>query len=185
MKIRIPNWVVYLFIVYITVMTMRDTYFYISPQAKQFESTIVDAYLQIPYPTGTVITEPFEMWGKAEHRHLSYRCKSLLTPVELTAFYDDYFQKLGAQKTVSHQTRTQRPPHPRTIVSTSYPITQRTVFIIFAFTRTMCSGRASPSAFRPLRTIVSAREVRIHFCIGDQRRCLYVSVWSRGAFFTA
>ena len=120
MKIRIPNWVVYLFIVYITVMTMRDTYFYISPQAKQFESTIVDAYLQIPYPTGTVITEPFEMWGKAEHRHLSYRCKSLLTPVELTAFYDDYFQKLGAQKTVSHQTITQRPPHPRTIVSTSY-----------------------------------------------------------------
>ena len=99
---------------------MRDTYFYISPQAKQFESTIVDAYLQIPYPTGTVITEPFEMWGKAEHRHLSYRCKSLLTPVELTAFYDDYFQKLGAQKTVSYQTRTQRPPHPRTIVSTSY-----------------------------------------------------------------
>lgn len=120
MKIRIPNWVVYLFIVYITVMTMRDTYFYLSPQAKQFESTIVDAYMKIPYPTGTVITEPFEMWGKAEHRHLSYRCKSLLTPVELTAFYDNYFQTLGAQKTVSHQTSTQRPPHPRTIVTTRY-----------------------------------------------------------------
>ena len=120
MKIRIPDWVVYLFIVYITVMTMRDTYFYLSPQAKQFESTIVDAYLQIPYPAGTVITEPFEIRRKAEHRHLSYRCKSLLTPVELTAFYDDFFQKLGAQKTVSHQTSTQRPPHPRTIVTTRY-----------------------------------------------------------------
>ena len=120
MKIRIPDWVVYLFIVYITVMTMRDTYFYLSPQAKQFESTIVDAYLQIPYPAGTVITEPFEIRRKAEHRHLSYRCKSLLTPVGLTAFYDDFFQKLGAQKTVSHQTSTQRPPHPRTIVTTRY-----------------------------------------------------------------
>ena len=63
------------------------------------------------------------------------------------------------------------------------PITQRTVFIISAFTRTMCSGRASPSAFMPLRTIVCAREVRIHFCIGDQRRCLYVSVWSSGGIF--
>ena len=120
MRIRIPNWVVCLLIVYITVMIMRDTYFYISPQAKQFESTIVDAYLQIPYPPGTVITAPFDIWRKAEHRWLSYRCKSLLTPVELTAFYDDFFQTLGAQKTVSHQTRTQRPPHPRTIVSTSY-----------------------------------------------------------------
>ena len=120
MKRRIPDWVVYLFIVYITVMTMRDTYFYLSPQAKQFESTIVDAYMEIPYPTGTVITGPFEIRRKAEHRWLFYRCKSLLTPVELTAFYDNYFQTLGAQKTVSHQTRTQRPPHPRTIVSTSY-----------------------------------------------------------------
>ena len=120
MKIRIPDWVIYLVILFITVMTMRDTYFYISPQAKQFESTIVDAYMKIPYPTGTVITAPFEIRRKAEHRWLSYRCKSLLTPVELTAFYDNYFQTLGAQKTVSHQTRTQRPPHPRTIVSTSY-----------------------------------------------------------------
>ena len=120
MKIRIPDWVVYLFIVYITVMTMRDTYFYLSPQAKQFESTIVDAYMEIPYPAGTVITEPFEIRRKAEHRWLSYRCKSLLTPVELTAFYDNYFQTLGAQKTVSHQTSTQRPPHPRTIVTTRY-----------------------------------------------------------------
>ena len=120
MKIRIPDWVVYLFIVYITVMTMRDTYFYLSPQAKQFESTIVDAYMEIPYLAGTVITEPFEIRRKAEHRWLSYRCKSLLTPVELTAFYDNYFQTLGAQKTVSHQTSTQRPPHPRTIVTTRY-----------------------------------------------------------------
>lgn len=120
MKIRIPDWVVYLFIVYITVMTMRDTYFYLSPQAKQFESTIVDAYMEIPYPAGTVITEPFEIRRMAEHRWLSYRCKSLLTPVELTAFYDNYFQTLGAQKTVSHQTSTQRPPHPRTIVTTRY-----------------------------------------------------------------
>ena len=120
MKIRIPDWVVYLFIAYITVMTMRDTYFYLSPQAKQFESTIVDAYMEIPYPAGTVITEPFEIRRKAEHRWLSYRCKSLLTPVELTAFYDNYFQTLGAQKTVSHQTSTQRPPHPRTIVTTRY-----------------------------------------------------------------
>ena len=80
----------------------------------------MDAYLEIPYPPGTVITEPFDIWRKAEHRHLSYRCKSLLTPVELTAFYDDFFQTLGAQKTVSHQTRTQRPPHPRTIVTTRY-----------------------------------------------------------------
>ncbi|MBF1693471.1 hypothetical protein [Selenomonas sp.] len=120
MKIRIPDWVIYLVILFITVMTMRDTYFYISPQAKQFESTIVDAYMEIPYPTGTVITGPFEIRRKAEHRWLFYRCKSLLTPVELTAFYDNYFQTLGAQKTVSHQTRTQRPPHPRTIVSTSY-----------------------------------------------------------------
>ena len=120
MKIRIPDWVIYLVILFITVMTMRDTYFYISPQAKQFESTIVDAYMKIPYPTGTVITGPFEIRRKAEHRWLFYRCKSLLTPVELTAFYDNYFQTLGAQKTVSHQTRTQRPPHPRTIVSTSY-----------------------------------------------------------------
>lgn len=120
MKIRIPDWVIYLVILFITAMTMRDTYFYISPQAKQFESTIVDAYMKIPYPAGTVITEPFEIRRMAEHRHLSYRCKSLLTPVELTAFYDDFFQKIGAQKTVSHQTRTQRPPHPRTIVSTSY-----------------------------------------------------------------
>ncbi|MBF1714593.1 MAG: hypothetical protein HXO85_03010 [Selenomonas sp.] len=76
--------------------------------------------MKIPYPTGTVITEPFEIWRKAEHRWLSYRCKSLLTPVELTAFYDNFFQTLGAQKTVSHQTRTQRPPHPRTIVTTRY-----------------------------------------------------------------
>ena len=120
MKIRIPDWVIYLVILFITVMTMRDTYFYISPQAKQFESTIVDAYMEIPYPTGTVITGPFEIRRKAEHRWLFYRCKSLLTLVELTAFYDNYFQTLGAQKTVSHQTRTQRPPHPRTIVSTSY-----------------------------------------------------------------
>ena len=120
MKIRIPDWVIYLVILFITVMTMRDTYFYISPQAKQFESTIVDACMEIPYPPGTVITEPFEIRRKEEHRWLSYRCKSLLTPVELTAFYDNYFQTLGAQKTVSHQTRTQRPPHPRTIVSTSY-----------------------------------------------------------------
>ena len=95
MRIRILNWVVCLLIVYITVMIMRDTYFYISPQAKQFESTIVDAYMQIPYPTGTVITEPFELWRKAEHRWLSYRCKSLLTPVELTAFYDDFFGSLS------------------------------------------------------------------------------------------
>ena len=71
MRIRIPNWVVCLLIVYITVMIMRDTYFYISPQAKQFESTIVDAYLQIPYPMGTVITEPFEIRRKAEHRRSS------------------------------------------------------------------------------------------------------------------
>lgn len=120
MKIRIPDWVIYLVILFITVMTMRDTYFYLSPQAKQFESTIVDASMEIPYPTGTVITAPFEIRRKEEHRWLSYRCKSLLTPVELTAFYDDYFQKIGAQKTVSHQTSTQRPPHPRTIVSTSY-----------------------------------------------------------------
>ena len=120
MKIRIPDWVIYLVILFITAMTMRDTYFYISPQAKQFESTIVDAYMKIPYPTGTVITEPFEIRRKAEHRWLSYRCKSLLTPVELTPFYDNYFQTLGAQKTVSHQTRTQRPPHPRTIVTTRY-----------------------------------------------------------------
>lgn len=120
MKIRIPDWVIYLVILFITAMTMRDTYFYISPQAKQFESTIVDAYMEIPYPAGTVITEPFEIRRKAEHRWLSYRCKSLLTPVELTAFYDNYFQTLGAQKTVSHQTSTQRPPHPRTIVTTRY-----------------------------------------------------------------
>ena len=120
MKIRIPDWVIYLVILFITVMTMRDTYFYISPQAKQFESTIVDAYMEIPYPTGTVITGPFEIRRKAEHRWLFYRCKSLLTPVELTAFYDNYFQTLGAQKTVSHQTSTQRPPHPRTIVTTRY-----------------------------------------------------------------
>ena len=120
MKIRIPDWVIYLVILFITAMTMRDTYFYISPQAKQFESTVVDAYMEIPYPTGTVITAPFEIRRKAEHRWLSYRCKSLLTPVELTAFYDNYFQTLGAQKTVSHQTSTQRPPHPRTIVTTRY-----------------------------------------------------------------
>ena len=36
------------------------------------------------------------------------------------SFYDNYFQTLGAQKTVSHQTSTQRPPHPRTIVTTHY-----------------------------------------------------------------
>lgn len=34
MKIRIPDWVIYLVILFITAMTMRDTYFYISPQAK-------------------------------------------------------------------------------------------------------------------------------------------------------
>ena len=134
MKIRIPDWVIYLVILFITAMTMRDTYFYISPQAKQFESTIVDAYLQIPYPPGTVITEPFDIWRKAEHRHLSYRCKSLLTPVELTAFYDDFFQTLGAQKTVSHQTRTQRPPHPRTIVTTSYTYrTENCIYHIYFY----------------------------------------------------
>ena len=63
------------------------------------------------------------------------------------------------------------------------PIAQRTVFIISAFTRAMCSGRTSPSAFMPLRTIVSARESLIHFCIGDERRCPYVSLWSSGDIF--
>ena len=47
----------------------------------------------------------------------------------------------------------------------------------------MCSGRTSPSASVPLRTIVSARKARIHFCIGDERRCLYVSAWSSGDIF--
>ena len=56
-------------------------------------------------------------------------------------------------------------------------------FIIFAFTRAMCSGRTSPSASVPLRTIVSARESLIPFCIGDERRCPYVSVWSSGGIF--
>ena len=65
----------------------------------------------------------------------------------------------------------------------NWVVTQRTVFIISAFTRTMCSGRASPSAFMPLRTIVSARESLIHFCIGDERRCPYVSLWSSGDLF--
>jgi len=35
----------------------------------------------------------------------------------------------------------------------------------------------------PLRTIVSARESLIHFCIGDERRCPYVSLWSSGDIF--
>ena len=134
MRIRVPDWVIYLVILFITVMTMRDTYFYISPQAKQFESTIVNASMEIPYPPGTVITEPFDIWRKAEHRHLSYRCKSLLTTVELTVFYDDFFQTLGAQKTVSHQTSTQRPPHPRTIVSTSYTYhTENCIYHIYFY----------------------------------------------------
>jgi hypothetical protein len=56
-------------------------------------------------------------------------------------------------------------------------------FALGKITRTMCSGRTSPSASVPQRTIVSAREAWIHFCIEDKRRCLYVSAWSSGDIF--
>lgn len=109
MKKRIVKWYLFFFLVLMTAMALRSAYFSLSPQGQQHEEPIVNAYMEIPYPPGTVITKPFNIWRKEEHRSLSYTCKSLLPLQKLRAFYDDYFQKRGAKQTISHDREVIRP----------------------------------------------------------------------------
>lgn len=103
-----------------TVQAIHDTYLYLSPQATQNEARILNVYMQMPYPTGTVITKPFTIWRKREGRYLSYTCRSLCTQPELLAFYDDFFQKQGAEREVYRRKTHYNDYYSYTVVSTTY-----------------------------------------------------------------
>lgn len=131
MRKRIAKWYLYFVLVVLTVMAFRSLYFSLSPQGQQHEETIVSAYMEIPYPPGTVITKPFTIWRKEEHRTLSYTCKSLLPLQKLRAFYDDFFQKQGAKQTISHDREIIRSPHRQEIIAAN--CTYQTEDCVYSF----------------------------------------------------
>ena len=131
MRKRIAKWYLCFFLLMITVMLLRTTYFSLSPQGKQHEETIVNAYMEIPYSPETVITEPFTIRRKEEHRTLSYTCKSLLPLQKLRAFYDDFFQKQGAKQTISHDREIIRSPHRQEIIAVN--CTYQTEDCVYSF----------------------------------------------------
>lgn len=131
MRKRIAKWYLYFVLVVLTVMAFRSLYFSLSPQGQQHEETIVSAYMEIPYPPGTVITKPFTIWRKEEHRTLSYTCKSLLPLQKLRAFYDDFFQKQGAKQTISHDREIIRSPHRQEIIAVN--CTYQTEDCVYSF----------------------------------------------------
>lgn len=131
MRKRIAKWYLCFFLVMTTVMLLRSVYFSLSPQGKQHEETIVNAYMEIPYSPETVIAKPFTIWRKEEHRSLSYTCKSLLPLQKLRAFYDDFFQKQGAKRTISHDREIIRSPHRQEIIAVN--CTYRTEDCVYYF----------------------------------------------------
>ena len=131
MRKRIAKWYLCFFLVMTTVMLLRSAYFSLSPQGKQHEETIVNAYMEIPYSPETVIAKPFTIWRKEEHRSLSYTCKSLLPLQKLRAFYDDFFQKQGAKRTISHDREIIRSPHRQEIIAVN--CTYRTEDCVYYF----------------------------------------------------
>ncbi|AOH48795.1 hypothetical protein BCS37_10220 [Selenomonas sp. oral taxon 920] len=131
MRKRIAKWYLCFFLVMITVIALRSAYFSLSPQGKQHEETIVNAYMEIPYSPETVIVKPFTIWRKEEHRSLSYTCKSLLPLQKLRAFYDDFFQKQGAKRTISHDREIIRSPRRQEIIAVN--CTYRTEDCVYYF----------------------------------------------------
>lgn len=131
MRKRIAKWYLCFFLLMITVMLLRSTYFSLLPQGKQHEETIVNAYMGIPYSPETVITEPFTIFRKEEHRTLSYTCKSLLPLQKLRAYYDDFFQKQGAKRTISHDREIIRAPHRQEIMAVN--CTYQTEGCVYSF----------------------------------------------------